>query len=323
MSFVKSLLAKLKTYKTQQKNKNSTAETSCLSHSDNELMTYKTFIAVVLAFGIGLLTACSSQPMPGNSISYDDIKGSGLANSCPQLTGTNMDSIEIKGNESYQLKELCFEPTTFLVKQAPLKHQPEKFVESKLLTRKSFSLDQIKGDLQSDASGALTFTERGGFDFQPVTVQLPNGERVPLLFTVKGLIAKTQEPVKALSPSTRLAGNFDVPPYRTSSFIDPKGRGLAVGYDAAVGIPIQADRDRFSRQNTKSFKIDKGNIVLQINRVNKATGEISGMFESLQPSDTDFGSKEAMVVKIQGPFFSRIEPNQLQATLQEPGVRGS
>ena len=93
------------------------------------------------------------------------------------------------------------------------------------------------------------------------------------------------------------------PPYRTSSFIDPKGRGLAVGYDAAVGIPIQADREKFSRQNNKSFDVDQGSIVFQVNRVNRGTGEISGSFESQQPSDTDFGSKEAMEVKILGQFL--------------------
>ncbi|MGB7247363.1 MAG: photosystem II manganese-stabilizing polypeptide [Phormidesmis sp.] len=275
-------------------------------------MTYKAFIAVVLALSIGLLTACSRPSIGSDSVSYDDIKGSGLANNCPELTGTTMDSIEVRADESYQLKELCFQPTAFLVKREPLKHQAEKFVESKLLTRSSFSLDQVRGDLQIDPSGHLMFTEQGGFDFQPVTVQLPDGERVPLLFTVKGLVAKSQEPVTSLTPSTRLAGNFDVPPYRTSSFIDPKGRGLAVGYDAAVGIPIQADRDKFSRQNNKSFEVDQGNIVLQINRVNRGTGEISGLFESQQPSDSDFGSKESMVVKIQGQFYSRIEPDTLK-----------
>ncbi|MEO0771417.1 MAG: photosystem II manganese-stabilizing polypeptide, partial [Cyanobacteria bacterium J06649_4] len=154
----------------------------------------------------------------------------------------------------------------------------------------------------------LTFVEQGGFDFQPVTLQIPNGERVPLLFTVKGLIANSKGAVSVLNPATRLAGTFDVPPYRTSSFIDPKGRGLAVGYDAAVGIPIQADREKFSRQNNKSFEVEQGSIVLKIDRVNKATGEISGSFESHQPSDTDFGSKEALPIKILGQFYSRIEP---------------
>jgi len=121
------------------------------------------------------------------------------------------------------------------------------------------------------------------------------------------LIANSRGAVAALSPATRLAGNFDVRPYRTSSFIDPKGRGLSVGYDAAVGIPIQADREKFSHQNNKSFEVKQGKIVLKIDRVNKATGEISGSFESQQPSDTDSGSKEAMPIKILGQFYSRIE----------------
>ncbi len=270
-------------------------------------MTYKALVTFVLALSIGFLTACSST-LDNSSLSYDDIRGTGLANNCPQLTGTNMDAIAIASNESYQLKELCLQPTTFLVKRSPLRHQAGKFVESKLLTRESSSLDQVSGELKSDANGHITFVEQGGFDFQPVTVQLPDGERVPLLFTVKGLIATSQNPTGVISPSTRIAGSFDVPPYRTSSFMDPKGRGLNMGYDAAVGIPIQADRDEFSRQNTKSFEVNQGNIVLQIDKVNQATGEISGLFESQQPSDTDFGSKESMAVKIQGRFYSRIEP---------------
>ncbi|MEL6160010.1 MAG: photosystem II manganese-stabilizing polypeptide [Cyanobacteria bacterium J06627_32] len=271
-------------------------------------MNHKLFIATVLALTLGLLTACSSAKIPRDALSYDDIRGSGLANNCPALTGTNMDSIPVDAGQTYRIKALCLQPEIFLVKDTPVvKRQAERFVEGKLLTRSSFTLDQIRGDLQVNSDGELTFLEQGGFDFQPVTLQIPNGERVPLLFTVKGLIANSRGAVTALSPATRLAGNFDVPPYRTSSFIDPKGRGLSVGYDAAVGIPIQADREKFSHQNNKSFEVKQGKIVLKIDRVNKATGEISGSFESQQPSDTDFGSKEAMPIKILGQFYSRIE----------------
>ncbi|MEM7556825.1 MAG: photosystem II manganese-stabilizing polypeptide, partial [Cyanobacteria bacterium P01_A01_bin.84] len=254
-------------------------------------MKYKLFIATVLAITLGFLSACSSVKVPTDALSYDDIRGSGLANDCPTLTGTNMDSISVDAGQTYQIKALCLQPTTFLVKDSPVvKRKAGKFVEGKLLTRSSFTLDQISGELQVNRDGELTFVEQGGFDFQPVTLQIPNGERVPLLFTVKGLIANSKGTVSTLGPGTRLAGNFNVPPYRTSSFIDPKGRGLAVGYDAAVGIPIQADREKFSRQNNKSFKVGQGSMVLKIDRVNKATGEISGSFESQQPSDTDFGS---------------------------------
>ena len=73
-----------------------------------------------------------------------------------------------------------------------------------------------------------------------------------------------------------------------------------VGYDAAVGLPIQADSEEFARPNNKVFEINQGNITLQVERVDQRTGEIAGLFESLQPSDTEFGAKEPMEVKVQG-----------------------
>ena len=80
-----------------------------------------------------------------------------------------------------------------------------------------------------------------------------------------------------------------------------------MGYDAAVGLPSQADREDLAPQNIKTFDISQGKIMMQINRVNSVTGEIAGVFESEQLSDTDFGSKEPMGVKIQGQFYGRIE----------------
>lgn len=271
-------------------------------------MKYRSLMTFFLVLCLGILTACSSSPKLEGSLSYDDIKGSGLANSCPQLPETSMDSINIGADRSYQLKALCLQPQTFAVRRSALmKRQESKFVPSKLLTRESSTLDQISGSLKIGPDGNLTFVEQGGFDFQPITLQLPDGERVPLLFTVKGLVAKNQDAAASLSPSTRLVGTFEVPPYRTSSFIDPKGRGLTMGYDSAVGLPVQADREDFSRQNNKAFDIGQGHISLQVNRVNRATGEIAGWFESEQPSDSDFGSKEPMAVEIRGQFYGRIE----------------
>ncbi|MBE7379954.1 MAG: photosystem II manganese-stabilizing polypeptide [Leptolyngbya sp. SIO1E4] len=273
-------------------------------------MKYRALVGVFLALCLGLLTACGSGPeVNDGSLSYDDIRGSGLANNCPQLPESSLDAIAMDANQSYQIKELCLQPKTFLVKQTPLmKREAGKFVVTKPLTRSSFSLDQVSGSLKVGPDGTMTFVEQGGFDFQPVTVQLPDGERVPLLFTVKGLVAKNQGGGTNLSPSTLLAGTFQVPPYRTSSFIDPKGRGLAMGYDSAVGLPISADSEEFVRQNIKSFDIGQGRISLQINRVDSSTGEIAGFFESEQPSDSEFGAKESMPVKIQGQFYGRVEP---------------
>ncbi|MEM1253441.1 MAG: photosystem II manganese-stabilizing polypeptide [Cyanobacteria bacterium P01_H01_bin.21] len=270
-------------------------------------MKYRTLITGLLVLCFGLVTACSGGPQ-ADSLSYDDIKGSGLANNCPQLSRSSRDAIAIDANQSYQLNGLCLQPETFLVKGSSMvKSQENDFVVSKPLTRESFSLDQVSGSLQVDSDGNIIFAEQGGFDFQPVTVQPPNGERVALLFTIKGLVAKNQDVSNKLTPTSRLVGTFQVPPYRTSNFIDPKGRGLSSGYDAAVGLPIQADREDFSRQNSKSFEVGEGEISLQITQVNRKTGEIAGLFESNQPSDTDFGAKEPMDVKIQGQFYGRID----------------
>lgn len=49
---------------------------------------------------------------------------------------------------------------------------------------------QISGKFDVDGSGNVDFKEEDGIDYAPVTVQLPGGERVPFLFTIKELQAK-------------------------------------------------------------------------------------------------------------------------------------
>ena len=36
-------------------------------------------------------------------------------------------------------------------------------------------------------------------------------------------------------------GEFTVPSYRGATFLDPKGRGAATGYDTAVALPAAGD----------------------------------------------------------------------------------
>lgn len=272
-------------------------------------MRYRAFISVVLACCLGLLSACGGQPQAGQDMSYEQIRGSGLANLCPQVDEIRRDAIAVEPGQTYAVKEMCLQPKAFLVKQNPLfKRQDTKFVASKMLTRKSFTLDQVSGVLRRNLDGGLAFEEQSGFDFQPVTVQLPDGERVPLLFTIKGLVAQTSADANSINPATQFEGAFQVPSYRTAGFLDPKGRGLTVGYDAAVGLPSQADDKAFQRPNNKVFEVAQGSLKLQVNRVDQSTGEISGLFESIQPSDTDFGAKDPMDVKVQGIFYARLEP---------------
>ncbi|GAB1540490.1 hypothetical protein NUACC21_31590 [Scytonema sp. NUACC21] len=206
-------------------------------------------------------------------------------------------------------KPYCLEPTQFFVKEEPVnKRQQAEYVAGKLLTRRTYSLDQITGDLKVNPDNSLTFIEQDGFDFQAATVKLAGGESVPFLFTVKGLVAQTQPGLTSINTSTDFEGTFRVPSYRGATFLDPKGRGVASGYDNAVALPAQSDDEELINANVKRAEILKGKISLQVAKVDSVTGEIGGTFESEQPSDTDLGAKEPEEVKIRGLFYARVEP---------------
>ena len=273
-------------------------------------MRYRALIVTLLALCLSVVTACSKAPTAEDlgSLTYDQILNTGLANSCLQLDETARGSIPIESGRSYRITDLCLEPTSFFVKEEPLnKRQEAEFVPGKALTRYTSSLDQVSGKLKAESDGSLTFLEEEGFDFQAITVQLPGGEQVPFLFTVKGLTAQSQPGLNAVTTSTDFEGNVRVPSYRTSNFLDPKGRGLTSGYDNAVALPARADSEEILRENIKSFEVGDGHISLRIAKVNGTTGEIAGTFESVQPSDTDMGSKAPQEVKIRGLFYGRVE----------------
>lgn len=272
-------------------------------------MRYRALIVAFLALCLGLLTACSEGPANATTeLTYEQIRGTGLANTCPQLGDTRRGSIPLDNDKSYIITDLCMEPTNFFVKEESVnKRREAEFIVGKPMTRMTSSLDQVRGKLQVEPDGSLTFIEQEGFDFQAVTVKLPSGELVPFLFTVKGLVATTQPGANAISTSTDFEGEFRVPSYRTSNFLDPKGRGLTAGYDNAVALPSRSDNEELLKENLKRFDTGKGSVYLQVAKVNSATGEIAGTFESIQPSDTDMGGKEPLDVKIRGLFYARVE----------------
>ncbi|MBW4640267.1 MAG: photosystem II manganese-stabilizing polypeptide [Gloeocapsa sp. UFS-A4-WI-NPMV-4B04] len=276
-------------------------------------MRYRALIVAFLALCLGVLTACSEGPKSeGRDIlTYDQIRGTGLANKCPQMAETTRGSIPIDPNQSYRMTELCLEPTTFFVKEEPAnKRQKAEFIAGKLLTRYTSSIEQVQGKLKVNEDQSLTFVEEDGLDFQATTVQMPGGERVPFLFTIKGLVAQTQPGLSSINTSTDFEGEFRVPSYRGSAFLDPKGRGVTAGYDTAVGITAGGDIDELARANIKEVETLKGKISLRVAKVDNVTGEIAGTFESEQPSDTDLGAGEAKEVKIRGLFYARVEPTQ-------------
>ena len=65
------------------------------------------------------------------------------------------------------------------------KGEPVKeFVNTKLMTRQTYTLDEVSGALEVK-DGKAVFTEKDGIDYAATTVQTPGGARVPFLFTVK------------------------------------------------------------------------------------------------------------------------------------------
>ena len=235
-----------------------------------------------------------------NAQTYLDVKGSGTANQCPIVASGDQKFNVKPGN--YKIQKLCLEPTSFTVKaESPFKGGSEGFQNTKLMTRLTYTLDEIEGNLTVNPNGSLKFEEKDGIDYAAVTVQLPGGERVPFLFTVKELVAE--------GTPEKFGGKFLVPSYRGSSFLDPKGRGGSTGYDNAVALPAggAGDEEELAKENQKNTAALEGNITFNIAVANNETGEIAGVFESLQPSDTDLGSKAPKEVKIEGIFYAQVE----------------
>jgi len=275
-------------------------------------MRYRALVAALLAICLTVITACSDAPQAKETklLTYDDIRNTGLAVNCPTLPETARGSIPIDPKQSYTLSGLCLQPTNYFVKEEPTNKRKEaEFVPGRLLTRFTYSLDQISGNLLIGSDGSLTFKEKDGFDFQPITVLLPGGEEVPFLFTIKGLVASSQGGVSSINTSLDFTGDFNVPSYRGANFLDPKARGVAAGYDNAVALPATADKEGLTSANVKlaDTKAKAGHISLQVSKIDGETGEIAGIFESEQPSDDDLGAKESLDVKVRGVFYGRIE----------------
>lgn len=177
------------------------------------------------------------------------------------------------------------------------------------MTRQTYSLDGVSGTLEVK-DGKAVFTEEDGIDYAATTVQLPGGERVPFLFSVKNLVAKSSS-AGPIAPGFDLGGSFTVPSYRTGLFLDPKGRGTTTGYDFAGALAGRQtgglEEDELFNENNKKFDVLKGNIEFAVNAVNADEGEFSGVFVTNQPGDTDMGGKAPRNVLAKGIFYAHIE----------------
>jgi photosystem II oxygen-evolving enhancer protein 1 len=264
-------------------------------------------VAVVgaLAFGMATAPAQAITKAELNQLSYLQVKGTGLANRCAEVVGEG--SITPKSGQ--RIVDMCIEPKAWAVEEEVGKagKTEKKFVNSKVMTRQTYTLEGIEGKIEN--SGVITFYEQEGIDYAPTTVQLPGGERVPFLFTVKDLVAKGNG--NTFKPGFQMGGDFTTPSYRTGLFLDPKGRGGTTGYDMAVALPglqsgEEGDEELFA-ENNKVFEVTTGRIEMEVNKVNPEESEIGGVFVATQLSDTDMGSKVPKKVLTKGIFYARIE----------------
>lgn len=247
-----------------------------------------------------------------DQLTYLQVKGTGVANRCPEVLGSK-GTIKLDSGKSYKLTDLCLEPKSFQVEEEiETKRKGEVkrvFVDTKLMTRATYTLTGIEGDLKVSGN-ELTFEEKDGIDYAATTVQLPGGERVPFLFTIKGLVAKASG--GDITTATEFGGDFKVPSYRTGLFLDPKGRGGTTGYDMAVALPaLEADggegQGELFKETNKVFQVTDGSIEMAVQRVDPSSREIAGVFVSEQLSDTDMGAKQPKKVLLKGVFYGRVD----------------
>jgi photosystem II oxygen-evolving enhancer protein 1 len=266
----------------------------------------KAALVGALAFGMATAPAHALTKSEINSLSYLQVKGTGLANRCAEVVGEDT----ITPKPGARLVDMCIEPKAWAVEEeiGRAGKTEKKFVNSKVMTRQTYTLEGIEGSLSNDG-GKIVFREEEGIDYAPTTVQLPGGERVPFLFTVKELVAKGDGP--AFKPGFQMGGNFNTPSYRTGLFLDPKGRGGTTGYDMAVALPAlqsgEEGDDELFKENNKTFDVTTGRIEMEVNKVNAEESEIGGVFVATQLGDTDMGSKIPKKVLTKGIFYAKIE----------------
>ena len=98
---------------------------------------------------------------------FTDVVNTGKANDCPSLDPSLVGSISLSNGDS--LKGICMHPTEVYVKVPANKRQAAEFVSTKIISpRNNTTVTEVYGNIDSG-----TFTEKGGIDFQLITVLTP------------------------------------------------------------------------------------------------------------------------------------------------------
>jgi len=260
-------------------------------------MRYRPLLAILLALCLSVFALPAEAAKA--PLTYDQIRNTGKAAICPSVSDDARGRIEVPSGGSLKLTDVCFQPVQIEVEEEKRNGEKE-FIKAKNIMISAATLGPIKAEV-TPKDGGLELKVVDGITFQPTTGQLPRRELVPFLFSVKDLVATAQG--SAIDPSTDFEGEFLVPGYHTSTFLDPRGRGSNTGYDTAVGL--QAAKDDFAT-NRKVDEVSQGKMSLRIARVDPSTGEMGGSFVSIQQSSTEQGALEPRTVRVQGLFYARL-----------------
>lgn len=93
-------------------------------------------------------------------LTYLQVKGTGIANTCPVLESGTTNLKELKAG-NYKINNFCLEPTSFTVKEeSQFKGAESDFVATKLMTRLTYTLDAVSLSRAASSPG-LVLRARG------------------------------------------------------------------------------------------------------------------------------------------------------------------
>merc|ERR1712154_257588 len=118
----------------------------------------KIALAGAVAVGVAAAPAQALTRSQVDQLSYLQVKGTGLANRCPEVVGEG----SITPKSGSRLVDICIEPKAWAVEEEIGKagKTEKKFVNSKVMTRQTYTLAGVEGVL--DTSGGITFKEKKG-----------------------------------------------------------------------------------------------------------------------------------------------------------------
>merc|ERR1719160_1707429 len=128
---------------------------------------------VVASLTVAALVSGSARALTFDetqSLTYLQVKGSGLANTCPVLDEGSSNLKDLPAG-NYKFENFCMEPTSFKVKDR--QGGENYYVDTKLMTRLTYTLDAMSGKMTIGGDGKVSFAEEDGVDYAPTTIQLP------------------------------------------------------------------------------------------------------------------------------------------------------